>query len=483
MTKKELKIQQIMLLREKLRRSKTRNMYKFTPYDWQKKLFDAGLGNRQRLLMAANRVGKTYCAAMELAYHATGWYPDDWGGCRFTSPPKIWALGSTSEQIRDVIQNALFGDLIDGENFGTGSIPLDNIITESMIRSSQTKGLIKDIKIHHVNGYSTISFKAYSQGQHVMMGSSIDLIWVDEEPRDQDIYPQLLIRTTTGNGGKGGHVLLTFTPENGLTPLISQFTDDLADGQFLLNVTWDDAPHLDDDTKAQILSAIPEYQREMRSKGVPVLGSGIIFPISDEEITCAPFKCPDHFHVLNGLDFGWSHPQACVQLWHDRDEDILYLAHAWKRSELDAVQAWTAVKGWSSNVPVAWPHDGLQHEKSGGLQLKGEYSKAGFRMLGEHATWPEGGMSVESGLWQMLQYMRDCRFKVFSTLTDWFEEKRMYHRDDGGKVIKIKDDLISATRYAFMMRRFAIPMNMVKRVDKVKMHIEHDFDPYKEVLH
>jgi hypothetical protein len=44
---------------------------------------------------------------------------------------------------------------------------------------------------------------------------------------------------------------------------------------------------------------------------------------------------------------------------------------------------------------------------------------------------------------------------VFSTLSDWFEEFRMYHRK-GGKVIPFKDDLMSATRYAVLSRRFAI---------------------------
>jgi len=39
-------------------------------------------------------------------------------------------------------------------------------------------------------------------------------------------------------------------------------------------------------------------------------------------------------------------------------------------------------------------------------------------------------------------------------LTEWFEEFRLYHRKDG-KVVKEMDDLMSATRYALMMIRFA----------------------------
>ena len=55
----------------------------------------------------------------------------------------------------------------------------------------------------------------------------------------------------------------------------------------------------------------------------------------------------------------------------------------------------------------------------------------------------------------MLQSVEAGKFKVFSTLSDWFEEFRMYHRQDN-KVVPIRDDLMSATRYAFQSQRFAV---------------------------
>ena len=434
------------------------------------------------MLMAANRVGKTYSEAHEFAYHATGLYPDWWTGIRFAFAPKMWALGVTGEQIRDVIQKELCGDVLDGENFGQGAIPLDRIIIDSIVRSPQTRGLIKDFKVRHVSGReSLISFKAYSQGQHVLMGAGIDFIWIDEEPEDEEIYPQCLIRTATGNRGKGGHVVLTFTPENGMTPLVCQFMEDIQPGQYLQNVTWDDAPHLSDEVKEQLLSAIPDYQRDMRTKGIPVLGSGIIFPIKDEDITCEPFECPDHFYVVDGADFGWDHPQAHIQLWIDMDQDITYVARGWRKSEHDSDMAWNKVKQWARNVPTAWPADGLQHEKGGGEQVKQQYSRSGFTMMEAHATWPEGGVSVEAGVWKMLQDMREGKLKVFSTLTEWFEEKRLYHRDDHQRIVKERDDLICATRYAYMMRRNAIPMSLVKKLNNSTGSagkVISEFDPY-----
>jgi hypothetical protein len=50
--------------------------------------------------------------------------------------------------------------------------------------------------------------------------------------------------------------------------------------------------------------------------------------------------------------------------------------------------------------------------------------------------------------------MQAGRFKVMSHLVEWFEEKRTYHRKDG-IIVKKRDDLMSATRVAYMMRRHA----------------------------
>lgn len=451
----------LSLMQEKRRRRRTRRMFDFKCYQWQRDFYSAGTTSKQRLLMAANRVGKTYSAAMEVAFHLTGRYPDWWDGYRFTGPITAWALGVTGEQIRDVVQKALFGEFDgDGPN-GTGAVPLEDI--GGFVRSSQIKNLIKDIQIKHVTGgMSKLSLKAYSQGQHVLMGDSIDLIWIDEEPTDQAIYPQCLIRTATGDCGRGGLVMLTFTPENGMTTLVAQFLESIQKGQYLLNVTWDDAPHLTQEVKDQLLAAIPAYQREMRSKGIPAVGAGLIFTVPDEDIKIAPFEIPTHWVVLNGCDFGWDHPQAHCQLAWDRDEDVVYLTHSWRKAERDAIQAWTAVKGWAAHFPVAWPHDGHQHEKGGGEVLSNQYKAAGFNMLGMHATWPMGGNSVEAGIWELHERMNNGRFKVFSTQLEFFEEKRLYHRDSKGAIVKVRDDLISAVRYAYMMLRFAVP-NQAKK--------------------
>lgn len=76
-------------------------------YGWQKRFNAATLTNRQCLLMAANRVGKTYTGCYIDAMHATGRYPDDWDGYKFDHAPMIWCLGYSGEKCRDILQSAL----------------------------------------------------------------------------------------------------------------------------------------------------------------------------------------------------------------------------------------------------------------------------------------------------------------------------------------------------------------------------------------
>lgn len=443
------------LLTEKDRRKRECKMYYFKPYPWQKKFYSAGNQNKQRLLMAANRVGKTKSAAVELAYHLTGDYPDWWDGIRFGFPINAWALGVSGEQIRDVLQYILFGRLeIDGfhqDDIG-GLVPLDLI---GSVTRSITSKLAKDVKVKHVSGkYSNLSFKSYSQGQHALMGSDIDYALIDEEPEDDEIYPQVLTRTGTGNRGQGGYVVLSLTPENGQTQLISQFLTELKPGQYMQNVTWDDAPHLTEETKQQLLAAYPEYQRDMRTKGIPLLGSGAIFPLAEEHLKTDIERIPAHWPRIAGIDFGWDHPTAVVWLAWDRDDDCIYVYNCYRQSQVTPAVVSITIRAKRSWIPVAWPHDGLQHDKGSGVQIAEQYRQLDVNMLTERATFEDGSNGVEAGLFDMLGRMQSGRLKVAAHLHEWFEEYRMYHRKDG-KVVKERDDLMAATRYGIMMIRHA----------------------------
>jgi phage terminase large subunit-like protein len=423
-------------------------------YDWQHEFIRRTAISAQCCLIAANRIGKTYLGTYMDAIHALGEYPDDWQGHRFDHAPLIWCLGYSGEKTRDLLQTPLVGRK-NGETFEGGIIPADRIIGyESM---TGTPNAVRTLLVKHASGETArIQFWSYSQGQHALMGDAVDWFHIDEEPRDAAIFPQVLVRTASGDKGKGGRGILTFTPENGRTELVIQFMDNPGRAQFCMQKGWDDAPHLSEKVKEDLLSSFPAHQREMRTKGVPMLGHGRIYDIAEEEVTCAPFAIPAHFKVIDGMDFGFDHPQAQVQLVIDQENEAFYLTKAWKKDKLSPSDAWGAVKSWAANVPTAWPLDGLQTEKGSGKQQKAYYVEAGFKLLGNHATWPDGSNGVEAGLFEIRDLMMKGKFKVFAGLRDFFDEFLQYHRDDSGRIVKVRDDILDAVRYAYMMRRHAI---------------------------
>jgi hypothetical protein len=154
------------------------------------------------------------------------------------------------------------------------------------------------------------------------------------------------------------------------------------------------------------------------------------------------------------MDFGWDHPFAAVEVVWDRDADTVYVARTRREREATPIMHAAALRPWG-NLRWSWPRDGRRETLEGaGVALSNQYAEQGLDMLHEHAQFQDGSVSVEAGLMDMLDRMQTGRFKVFRHLNDWFEEFRLYHRKDG-KVVKIGDDLMSATRYALMMLRYA----------------------------
>ena len=455
-----LKGQVAELLSERAEILETNKLLAYAPYDYQRSFHGAkdqtAKHARQRMLMAANKVGKTFCGAAEMSYHLTGLYPEWWEGIKFDRATLAWAAGNTAYNTRDIVQAELLGEPGDPEDFGKGAIP-----KELIVRTDRSPGIpngLSAVIVKHTSGkHSKLFFKAYEQGKQAWMGKAVDVCWLDEEP-PQDIYSQTLRATLK----TGGITYMTFTPESGVTDVVSQFMNELRPGQALFQATWNDAKHLSEEIKDEILAALPPHEREMRSKGIPILGSGLVFPVPEDQIITPSFSIPTHWARIAAIDFGWDHPTAVVWLAHDRDNDCVYVVDAYRVSAATPVVHAQAIKDRGSWIPVAWPHDGMQADKGSGTPLAAQYRRLGVEMLGKHFENPEGGLSIEPGIMEMLQRLQSGRLKVFNHLDQFLQEYRQYHRQDG-KIIKKNDDLMSAARYAIQSLRYARTLSFEPR--------------------
>jgi phage terminase large subunit-like protein len=434
------------LAAEACRRIAENALAHYQAYAKQAEFHAAGAKYRERLLCAANQSGKSLAGGMETAMHATGRYPDWWKGKRFGKPTVGWGAGTTNETTRDTVQRILVGR--PGQP-GTGAIPKDAIL--ELVAARGTPDLLDSIKVRHGSGgVSVIGLKSYQRGRESFQGETLDYLWFDEEP-PAEIYTEGLTRTNVSQGP----VWVTFTPLLGMSEVVRRFLLEPSPDRCVTTMTLDDVDHYSAEEKAKIAASYAAHEREARTKGIPTLGSGRIFPVADEMLAIEQREFPGHWPRIGGMDFGWDHPFAAIELVWDRDTDTVYVGKCYRIREATPVIHAAALKLWGKEIPWAWPRDGRRETLEGaGKPLADQYSKQGLDMLFDHAQFEDGSVSVEAGLQDKLIRMESGRFKVFKHLNDWFDEFRLYHRKDG-KVHKEGDDLMSATRYAVMMLRHA----------------------------
>ncbi len=152
-----------------------------------------------------------------------------------------------------------------------------------------------------------------------------------------------------------------------------------------------------------------------------------------------------------------AHLFAAVTIAWDRDADVIYVLDCFKMSGGTPLNHAARMKAIAPAVPVAHPYDGDAREKGSGEPLADLYRAEGLNMLPGHATHATGGYSTEAGILEMLSRIRTGRFKVAAHLAEFFDEFRVYHRKDG-LIVKMNDDIMSATRVAVMDHRFAKPV-------------------------
>lgn len=440
------------LLAEKQRRNAQRKIHHMYPetgplsrhnYPKQMTFFRAGKQYRERAIIAANRIGKTEgCTLVEATYHMTGDYPKWWEGRRYNRPVRCWFVGTTAETTRDIVQEKLLGTL---DNLGTGLIPGDKLVGEPR-RDSGIPDSVETFQVRHKSGgISRGQFKSYNQGRKSFEGKEQDVIVLDEEP-PMDVYGECLKRTMTTDG----MIIAGFTPLDGLTEVVLSFLPggaipeggEVSESKFVVGATWDDAPHLTEKAKREILDSTPIHLRNAVSKGIPQIGSGAIYPIDEDDLLVKPFPIPEYWPQAYGFDVGWKATAAVWGAW-DRDHDIWYLHSSYKRGQAEPPVHTSAIQARGIWIPGVIDPASRGRSQHDGKQLLQEYCNLGLELsMADNA--------VEAGIFEVYKRMTTGRIKVFNTLTDWLGEFRVYRRDKNGKVVKMEDHLMDCTRYLIM---------------------------------
>lgn len=457
----------LAILSEVDRRGSQRKIYGMYPDDGplrrelyrpHMKCFAAGRKSNIRAFMAGNRVGKSEgVGAYEVALHATGDYPDWWPGHRFEYAPVIWVAGKTTTKTRDTLQRKLLGEL---HNLGTEMIPGDRVDRKNMTMKSGTTLAVDKCYIEHTSGAKTvIVFKSFAEERASFESDEVDFLWLDEEPTP-GVFGECVTRTiSTRIDRDPGHVLCTFTPLEGMSEVVLGFMPDgkLAgpDGlffgnRFVIGATWDDAPHLSKEEKERLWSEIPPYQREARTKGIPQLGSGAVYPIGEEDVLVDDFELPVWWEYSCGMDVGWNWT-AAVWTAYDKQSDTLYLYNCYKRGKTEPAVHAEAIKSRGDWIPIVIDPASAGSSQKDGRSLFLEYGE-----LLPNLYKADNG--VEAGIFAVWKRISVGKLKVFRSCRPWLDEFRLYRRDDKGKIVKSNDHLMDCTRYDVMSGlNYAVP--------------------------
>lgn len=459
---------------------KYRRLDHWLPYVKQAAFFVLGVRCRERAFFAGTQSGKTEAAAFEMACHLTGLYPVWWKGRRFDKPVSAWAVGDSLKMCRDILQKKLCGEAGSKEQYGAGFIP-KHLLVEDGIVLARGEGLAYDsIQVRHVSGgISTLRFRTYSAGREALQGVSLDVIWLDEEPPSLEIYMECLARITATRG----MLLITFTPLRGMSAVALRFLNEPSPDRGYIVMSLDDIPdanssgnsgqgdgiqhigHISSADRAQIEAGYSANEREARISGRPAMGSGLVYQTPESLIieNVDPLSFPTHWRWGWGIDLGFDHPFAAVLLCHDVDRDWIHVVAEHRVSGEIPDRHAKAMKAIEENIfgrpmeiPVAYPHDAGVHDKTSGAQMKTIYARW-LKMMPEPASLPglKGveGRSLEGSIAEIDSREHGQAWYVSSRCPLYLEERRMFHWS-AGKIVALHDDVLSAARYAFMMRRY-----------------------------
>lgn len=227
--------------------------------------------------------------------------------------------------------------------------------------------------------------------------------------------------------------------------------------RYFVTAGWDQVPHIDAQTKAELLENTPPHLRDARSKGTPSLGSGAIYPIEQSQFVVEPFAIPRHFAKAYGMDVGWNCTAALFGAW-DRDSDVLYIYSEHYRGHAEPSVHAAAIRARGE-----WIKGAIDPASRGRSQKDGEQLLADYVNLGLDLVMADNG--VESGIYHVWERMASGRLKVFSSCQNVLAEHRLYRRDDKGAIVKKFDHAMDALRYLNRM------LEQIATVQPVKQQI------------
>ena len=447
------------------------------------------------MMIGPNQIGgKTTILLALIVWHLTGRYPKHYTGTRFKEPPTLIAGTVKKDKCQEIFVDRLFGPIFD-RGGGTGrhkayiSTQFYDPSPSSqdlIIARSQSRGAIQTAFVDWHDEYgvkrgkSQISFISYEGGWERTMSSTVDGVFLSEEP-PKKVYNELKARLQKTRG----YFRLETCPQKGESEVIDEFRKNDSGLFQLINYSVDDCTHLSAEHREEArLVFLNDPEAAFRVYGDPLKGEGYIFShILNESIQLEAFAIPKHWPQIIGIDFPHTSGEfAVVRCAIDPQLEIFYVTHAFKariNSSNDRMRILKNMGG--EEIPVAWPHDGGRDEpEARGHSLSTWLLENGCAMLDDSAHYEDQNGKKDQRTMpvvnEIAEAMVEGRFKIFFNAGGaWCAEKDNFHIKDGRPAKGIKKDIIDATVKAFMMRRYAKSLDQIRESEYASQEPSESF--------
>ena len=222
------------------------------------------LGSESTLISGGNRAGKT-----------------EVGACLSVA----FASGSKEQYVRDWLQlNNLPLDLVP-ENPSTvwcASLSykdgleylrpkLDKYLP---VGTKKTRWTSQDRAVAILPNGGRIVSMSCDSGREGFQGGSVSMVWIDEEPNDEGIFHECLLRTVD----QKGKVIITATPLKGLSWMFERFVENPAKGFEVVKISGLDNPYVSSFKMRRTVSHLSEASQRSRLYGEFSSQSGLVYP-------------------------------------------------------------------------------------------------------------------------------------------------------------------------------------------------------------
>jgi hypothetical protein len=241
--------------------------------------------------------------------------------------------------------------------------------------------------------------------------------------------------------------------------------------RYVVQSSWGpDTPHISREAAAALEASYLPYERDARTRGVPSLGSGAIYPVPESDLVCEPLTLPAWYEYAYALDVGWRRTAA---LWGARDPetDVLYLWSEHYRGEAEPAVHAEGIRARGEWIPGVIDPAARGRKQDDGKRLMEQYSDLGLELI-------PADNAVTSGIYAVWTRMSSGRLKIFSTLQSLLAELRIYRRDEKGAIVKENDHLMDAMRYLVMTGVGVAKQTPVSIVAAQKVRHAVDYDVF-----